>query len=55
MHELLAILSLGILCGAWVVFQRWLARVDPDLAQQGSCCGGCSGHRCGTQPDVSPR
>jgi hypothetical protein len=46
MRELLAILGLGALCGAWVLLQLWLRRVDPELAARGSCCGGCGGRRC---------
>jgi hypothetical protein len=36
--------GLAALCAAWVLFQQWLARVDPE---QGDCvmkrcgCGGC--------------
>jgi len=52
MQELFAILGLVVLCGAWVGFQRWLARVDPELGARGSCCGGCSGHHCETRQDA---
>jgi len=54
MHHLLAILGLAALCGAWVLFQRWLARVDPERGPQATGCGGC-GHRCETRRDPGAR
>ncbi len=41
---LIAIAGLAALCGAWVLFQQWLARVDPEQGdcEMGRCgCGGC--------------
>jgi hypothetical protein len=39
--HVLAILALVVLCGAWVLFQRWLGRVDPDGQTIEDRCGGC--------------
>ncbi|MBK1723971.1 hypothetical protein [Thiocystis violacea] len=44
LKHLIAILGLALLCGAWVGFQRWLKRVDPDGRHIESGCGGCGGH-----------
>jgi hypothetical protein len=44
-----SILALGALCAAWVLFQRWLERVDPQcrrIEDGGGCGGKCSGN-CG--------
>ena len=39
--ELAAVIGLGLLCGAWVLFQRWIARADPEApGVEGGCCGG---------------
>jgi len=41
-----ASLGLAALCAGWVLFQRWLERVDPDgrRIQDSQDCGrGCSG------------
>lgn len=41
MKELLAIAGLSLLCGVWVLVQRWVARHDPEApGVEGSC--GCS-------------
>ncbi len=43
---LIAIAGLTALCAAWVLFQQWIARVDPE---QGDCAvrrGGCGGCGC---------
>ncbi len=45
--HIIAILSLSVLCGSWVVFQQWLAREDPHnpgIEGRGSCQG--SGGSC---------
>jgi len=42
-----SVLALAALCAGWVLFQRWLQRVDPDggriedAAGCGSKCSGC--------------
>jgi len=44
-----SVLALAALCAGWVLFQRWLARVDPDgrrIEDTSGCSGACSG-RCG--------
>ena len=45
MEYLIAICGLSALCAGWVVLQRWIARVDPDLADSGHCGGGCCGDK----------
>ncbi len=30
MDHLLAVLGLGLACGLWVLFQRWVQRQDPE-------------------------
>jgi len=49
--HLLAVLGLGLACGLWVLFQRWIARRDPgqpgvEGSVRGAACGvegGCAG------------
>lgn len=36
-----SILGLGALCGLWVVFQRWIGRVDPEQRGVEGGCGSC--------------
>ena len=49
--HLIAILGLAALCGAWVLFQRWLKHADPDGRHIESGCGcGGAGH-CQTSDD----
>jgi len=45
LEYLIAILGLGALCAGWVIFQRWLGKLDPDPDEDApkSKCGGCSG------------
>ncbi len=41
--HLIAILSLGILCGAWIIFQEWIRRLDrtaPGIRRKCSDCDG---------------
>jgi len=40
---LLAILGLAVLCGAWVAFQLWLRKSDPEGVSLESRCGHCDG------------
>jgi hypothetical protein len=43
MSHLLALIGLSLLCAAWVLFQRWLARQDPEKkAGYRPGCGACS-------------
>lgn len=44
--ELLAVLAAGALCGVWVLFQLWIARVDPENQGVRGSCGACSGGVC---------
>lgn len=42
MHaDVLAVLAVAALAGGWVVFQRWIARVDPELPGLKRSCSGC--------------
>ena len=43
--HLLAAIGLSLLCGAWVLVQRWVARHDPGAPTVESG-GGCRPHRC---------
>ena len=43
--HLLSIIGLVALCAAWVSFQLWLKRRDPDHCGLEAGCGGCGG-RC---------
>ena len=40
LHHVLAVLGLGLACGLWVLFQRWIAKHDPEQP------GVESSHRC---------
>lgn len=40
-HDALAVLAVAALAGAWVLFQRWIARVDPELPGIKRSCHGC--------------
>ena len=42
---LLGIGGLIGLCAAWVLFQLWLQRIDPDYRGLEGGCGGCSDKR----------
>ena len=42
-NHLLAILGLAALCAAWVLFQLWLKRADPDPGDSDAGCMGCGG------------
>ena len=39
--HLFAILGLVALCAAWVLFQLWLKRVDPEQCDSNKGCMGC--------------
>ncbi len=41
---LLSIIGLAALCAAWVAFQLWLKKTDPDHCELEVRCGGCGGH-----------
>jgi hypothetical protein len=44
--HLLAILTLGALCGGWVLLQRWIAKREPEVAKVKRACGACGGGEC---------
>jgi hypothetical protein len=31
MNQLFAVIFLGVLCAGWIVLQRWIASIDPDI------------------------
>lgn len=37
-NHLIAILGLALLCGAWMVFQLWLKKKDPDASLTKGAC-----------------
>jgi hypothetical protein len=43
LNHLIAVFALAALCAAWVLFQLWLKRVDPD-ARGVEDATGCSGN-----------
>jgi hypothetical protein len=47
MSDLISIAALGLLCAAWMAFQLWLKRVDPNgrhIEREG--CHSCGGGSC---------
>jgi len=57
--HIFALIGLVALCAAWVLFQQWLVRQDPERKEAfkpgcGSCgSGGCSSGSCSTTVTVS--
>lgn len=41
-HYLVALLAIIVLCAGWGVFQLWLSKHDPELAERANKCGNCS-------------
>lgn len=37
----MAVLGLGVLCGVWVLVQRWVSRHDPEQPGVEGKCGSC--------------
>lgn len=46
MKHLLALIGLTLLCAAWIQFQLWLKRVDPDKGDYQPGCGACQSSSC---------
>lgn len=42
LRHLIAIATFALLCGAWVVLQRWIARRTPEVKGPESGCTSCS-------------
>lgn len=40
--DAVAILAVAALCAGWVLFQRWIARLDPELPGIKRSCSGCA-------------
>jgi hypothetical protein len=55
LESALAILGLGALCGGWILFQRWIARMDPGAPGIRRSCRGhlCDGD-CGAESPEGP-
>jgi hypothetical protein len=41
LHDAVAVLAVAVLAGGWVLFQRWIARTDPELPGIKRSCHGC--------------
>ena len=41
-HYLVALLAIVVLCAGWGIFQLWLSKHDPELAERANKCGNCS-------------
>ena len=39
--DALTVLAVAALAAGWVLFQRWIARVDPELPGLKRSCSGC--------------
>jgi hypothetical protein len=39
--DAVAVLAVAVLAGGWVLFQRWIARMDPELPGIKRSCHGC--------------
>jgi hypothetical protein len=42
LHDAVAIAAVAALCAGWVLFQRWIARMDPELPGIKRSCSGCA-------------
>lgn len=40
--DAVAILAVAALCAGWVLLQRWIARLDPELPGIKRSCSGCT-------------
>lgn len=52
MNYLLGLIGITLLCAAWMKFQLWLKRVDPDRRSFSPGCGACKSGSCGTTADA---
>ncbi|MCA9726643.1 MAG: hypothetical protein R3E12_06750 [Candidatus Eisenbacteria bacterium] len=43
--ELIVLAAMTVVCPAWIFFQRWIAKHDPDAPGVEGCRGSC-GSRC---------
>lgn len=46
LQPVLAVLGLSVLCGLWVLFQRWVAVQAPEMPGVEDRCGSCSSVSC---------
>ena len=46
MNHFLALIGLTLLCAAWITFQLWLKRVDPNKGDYQPGCGACQSGSC---------
>jgi hypothetical protein len=47
MKHILALIGITLLCVAWIKFQLWLKRVDPDKGDYQPGCGACASNNNG--------
>jgi hypothetical protein len=57
--DLVSIAAVPVLCVGWVLFQRWIARMDAELPGIQRSCSGCpvpgaKGASCGTGACAAP-
>jgi hypothetical protein len=50
MNYLIILLAVVLLCAGWGMFQLWLSRHEPELAERANSCGNCSCKRNGSEP-----
>jgi|GEM_PF-2876323 len=53
MQYALAVIALIVLCGAWVLFQQWVAKRMPEAPGIHRRCDGCTADHC--EHSDSPR
>lgn len=41
LHDAVAIAAVAALCAGWVLLQRWIAHMDPELPGIQRSCSGC--------------
>lgn len=50
--HVIAIIAFAVICGVWVLLQRWIARSEPEIgmrvekSSESSCCGKQTGGTC---------
>ena len=41
-HYVVTLLAIAALCAGWGIFQLWLSKHEPELAERANKCGNCS-------------
>ena len=52
MNYILGLIGITLLCAAWMKFQLWLKRVDPERQGFRPGCGACQSGSCGGAPAI---